>query len=118
MAAICFFVSFLMPTIMRKAAVKQIAASLGTDKTEKSAEQALKRSWEAFQTSTIVGYALIEGAAFANLMLWFLESSIFSLAMVGISVALMAIMFPVDGRIISAVETMLEDVKNDGKFGV
>jgi hypothetical protein len=52
-----------------------------------------------FQTRIIIGYAILEGAAFFNLVAYMLERQEVSLAVVGLLLGAMLIKFPTRGRV-------------------
>ena len=97
--ASCYLVSFVVPTILLNAAKSRIANC-------KTDEEAVNESLAAFQTATIVGYALIEGAVFANLVAFMLTGSLISVAVAGVGIVLMIARFPFPGRIAYVVEEL------------
>ena len=58
-----------------------------------------------FQTKTIIGLALLEGAAFFNLIACIVEHNWWSLAIVGALVFWMLAMFPTKTRVLQWIET-------------
>jgi hypothetical protein len=54
-----------------------------------------------FQTRLIVGYAILEGAAFFNLVAYMLERQDVNLAMVGLLLGAMLVKFPTRGKLVS-----------------
>jgi hypothetical protein len=52
-----------------------------------------------FQTRLIIGYAILEGAAFFNLVAYMIERQDVSLAIVGLLLAAMLVKFPTRGKI-------------------
>ena len=65
-----------------------------------------------FQTKMIIGLAMLEGAAFFNLVANMVERQWWSLAVVGVLLFLMAISFPTFPRVESWVQDLKRDLQN------
>ncbi|MEM7455027.1 MAG: hypothetical protein AAF456_11815 [Planctomycetota bacterium] len=98
--ASCYLLSFVVPSIVLNSGKAKIEAC-------KTDEDALKESFSIYQTSVIVGYALIEGAIFGNLVAFFVTGSLVSVAVAGVGLVLMIARFPLPGRILFAVEELV-----------
>ena len=70
-----------------------------TDRGEAQTQQLLAAGASAFQTRTIVDYALLEGAAFFNLVAFMIEGQWWGFAAVGLLLACMVLAFPTLGRL-------------------
>jgi cadmium resistance protein CadD (predicted permease) len=103
--------ALFIPVMNRKQAVKRIAD-------EKVVPEKLpERLFAMFQTSKIIGFAMLEGPAFLNVMSWFLESSLISLGVVIVILVLMVMGFPGTGRTLNKIEDMIDEHANiqDGR---
>ncbi len=68
---------------------------------------------QAFQMRTILSFALIEGAAFFNLVVVLIDGSILSLGIAAALVALMAIRFPTRLKFVSWLERQVQAAKEE-----
>lgn len=102
-AAMAASMAFFLPVKVRSQAVKGLAA-------EKAKPEDLPvRLFASYQTSKIIGYALLEGPAFLNAIGFLLEASLLCLGAVVVIVALMLMGFPTTGRTMNRIESMMED---------
>ena len=70
----------------------------------------MKQLAALYQTKMIVGMAVLEGAAFFNLVAYFLERHIWSYGVVAFLVGVMAISFPSQGQFESWAEEMKREL--------
>jgi hypothetical protein len=101
-------VSFALPAAIVRSTLRRIAA--GTWKPEPGmAAQATDsdKLLALYQTTLIVGLALLEGACFFSCIAYLVEGQPFVLAVVAVGVGLMLVRFPTEGR----VRRWLEDHK-------
>jgi len=77
------------------------------------------RSQTAFapiQTATIVGCALFEGAAFANLTAYFTDAELVHLAVSGLALFCIIAHFPITSRIEQQMEDQLQTRRDEQQF--
>lgn len=72
---------------------------------------------ESFQTGLIVGLALVEGAAFLNLVAYLIEGQVYSLGMAAILLALMLIRFPTTAGVSDWIEQRTRQQRENEAFG-
>jgi len=77
---------------------------------------AVRSAFVAIQTATIVGCALFEGAAFANLMAYFLDAELVHLAVAGIALVCILAHFPIASRIEQRIENQLQAARDEQQF--
>lgn len=102
MAVVGGCAALIYPAGFRKAAARRLAT------TSQSPEHHVAGAFMIYQTSKIIGMALLEGPAFFNLVVWMMEGSVYN---VGSAVALAAIMvlgFPTPTSVVRRIETMLD----------
>ncbi len=88
-AMVIMVMAFMLPGIIGNA-----AATEARNTSKKRSDRRLAKLATAFQTKTIIQFALLESAALLNLILFFMEKSIISLALVAVLVALMLLALP------------------------
>ena len=101
-AGVATVMRFVIPTVIvngGKAQLKQTAAD----------EQPMVLAG-LYQTKTIVGMALLEGAAFFNLIAYIMEKQVWTYGVVAFLLAVMAISFPSQGQFESWAEEMKRDL--------
>jgi hypothetical protein len=81
--------SLFLPVMMTKSALPRLATS----------EPSVLQLIALYQTTLIIGLALLEGAAMLGCVAFFLEAHVVDLAVVGIGLILMAARFPTRGRV-------------------
>ena len=86
--------SFVLPGIVSRSATSAAAEQLNAEGSRLDSNQGLKQLASVFQSKTIVGYALIEGGAFLNLMIFLLDVSLINLGFVIVTVVVMALLVP------------------------
>ena len=102
MAAMAVVVRFIVPTIIvngAKARLKEVA----------DADLMIQLAG-IYQTKMIVGMAVLEGAAFFNLVAYISEKQFWSYGVVAFLVGVMAISFPSQGQFESWAEEMKRDL--------
>ena len=98
---------FVIPRIITTATLKQLAGNGLNEQTETEKIQSIMG---VFQSAHIVGFALLEGAAFFALIAWMLESTQYAVGAAVILIALMVIRFPTASRISFWVEDRLREL--------
>ena len=105
--------SFIVPKIVAGTALKVAASKLDDEGHKADSETGLKRIFEVLQTTSIIRYAMLEGAMFFNVMMYFLSGSIVSLIIVGLGLAIMAAHFPRQEPTVAWIEERVSDVKQN-----
>jgi hypothetical protein len=102
--------SFLIPGIMTQSALPRIATGRWPPAGANSAVYATDgaKLMALYQTTMIVGYAMVEGAAFMGCMAYLLDGNWLALVVVAVAVGLMLARFPTEGRVRSWVERQTE----------
>lgn len=100
-AAINIGVKFVVPGMIVRTQLQKLPAG--------SPEDLNARLFPIFQTRMIVGLALLEGAAFFNLIAYLTEKQIWTLGIVGLLVLMMVMMFPT----LNQFESWVDDIKRD-----
>lgn len=116
MAGSCFFASFAMKMIQSKQAVKALAKDI--PQKGESSDGLINKAMNLCQTNMIICSALIEGATFFNVLIFFLEGSVLSLGISILGLALIGIQFPFFNKVISSVEWLVESAKDESKLGL
>jgi len=111
-AVLALLPSMVVPIFIRKAAVKEISSEF-SGKLE-TPEAALK-AMVGLQTAMIIGLALLEGAAFFNLVVDMTEGSLWSLLVAAGLVLIMFIRIPLPGRIEDQISNILDDARMENK---
>jgi hypothetical protein len=94
--------AILLPVLITRSAVRRIAAGAwrgppGADPAQ--SESDVGKLVAVWQTSTLVGYALLEGAGFFGCIAYLLEGQGAALGVAGAALGMMAGMFPTAGRL-------------------
>jgi hypothetical protein len=94
--------SFVVPTVMTRAALQRIAAGTrqvpqGTDPKDQATD--LDKLLAVKQTALIVGMALLEGPAFMGCIAFFIEAQFFTLGIVAVAIVAMLLRFPTEGGV-------------------
>ena len=97
---------FTIPGIICGTQMKQAAADGSLNQQDDATTQ---RIWGLYQTQLIVGLALLEGAAFFNLIALMVENSVASLGVVILLLGLMAVKFPTRNKVSWWVEDKLRE---------
>jgi len=105
--------SFIVPRIVASTGLKVAATKLDDEGHKADSETGLKSIFGLLQTTSIIRYALLEGAMFFNLIAFLLEGSVVSLIIVGLGLAIMAAHFPRQEASIAWVEERVSDVKQN-----
>ena len=104
----CFAAAMIVPRQTQRMAAAKLSSFVKADGGDPS-RTTLVKFVEPLQQSTIIRYALFEGTVFANILFWFIQGSVYNLAIAGVGLALMILFFPFPGRTIQTVETMIDD---------
>lgn len=92
-AAVAVVMSFVVPNLISAAGVKGIA-KMAQDGTSTGSKELFGRLLGVAQTRMIIAMALVEGAAFFNLIAFIITKSLIPPAVVGALLLVMAIHFP------------------------
>lgn len=125
MALSTIVVRLIVPNLMATAQRKKIAAGVGMSAArggaamEEPTDRSLTREKLAlvYQTRTIVGCALLEGAAFFNTILCLIAPSPVSLGTAIVLILGVAAHFPTPGRVAQWIETQEQLITQDKLFG-
>ena len=99
---------FVIPPIIIKAQLKQaIAAGMN----QKQDDEKIQKCCGIYQTQLIVGFALLEGAAFFNLVAMMLEHCVASIIVVTLLLLLMAAKFPTRDKVSFWVQDKLRELQ-------
>ena len=97
---------------------KSVASQTEDFATENQPEdvQSMIRAFAGFQVATIVGCALFEGAAFANLTAYMMDGDLVHAAIAGVALLCILAHFPVTGRIVRRIEDRLQRRRDEQQF--
>ena len=112
-AAPMFVAGFVVPRLLPKGGMRQ-SQGAGTNDSEDVA--AVQAAFTAIQTATIVGCALFEGAAFANLVAYFMDAELVHLAISGVALLCILAHFPLASRVEQQIEDQLQARRDDQQF--
>ena len=108
-----FIAGFLVPRLLPASLGGSVPGVVSDD----SAEIAAVRSiFAAIQTKTIVGCALFEGGAFANLVTYLTDAELVHLAVSGIALLCILAHFPLRGPIEERIENRLQLLRDEQQF--
>lgn len=93
MAALMIIVRFVVPLLVTKTAIRQITTIRPLNDIRKL------DLYGVYQTQMIVGCALLEGAAFFNLVAFIIHGELWTLGIVAVLLAIMAANFPTLERV-------------------
>lgn len=102
-AAVAAVMSFVVSNLVSAAGVKGVA-KMAQDGTATGPKELFGRLLAVAQTKMIIALALIEGAAFFNLIAFIITKSLIPPAVVGALLLVMAIHFPTKGKLASWFE--------------
>lgn len=109
--------SVVAPRIVNATAAKVTADDLKTADKLSMGEKGIKKFAVQFQSSNIIRMALLEGAAFLNCAIFFIDKSLIALSVAGFCLLVLAIGFPTTNRFISWIENQMEQVQNNMRAG-
>lgn len=107
MAALMIVARLVVVPFVIKGGIKQLTATTPLD------DVAKLDFYGVYQTQMIVGCALLEGAAFFNLISFIVEGQIWTLGIVAVLLAIMATAFPTLERVGSWAEEQLRMLRLD-----
>ncbi|MDA1231649.1 MAG: hypothetical protein O2856_12820 [Planctomycetota bacterium] len=99
---------FVIPPIIVKAQLKELVAAELHQKTD---EERVPRCCGVYQTQMIIGFALLEGAAFFNLVAMMMEHCVASIVVVTLLVLLMMAKFPTRETVSFWVQDKLRELQ-------
>ena len=108
-AAGCYAVSVFLPNMMAGNALQVIADQIRNSKRELNSDEGRNLVANQYVTTTIVRYAVIEGAVFANLLFFFVDHAAVCLVVAAIGLALMILFFPFPGRMMTWVQNQISN---------
>ncbi len=107
----CLITAMILPRTIQKGTAAKRADQVPSDGPEVQ-ESTLRKLFEPYQNSTIMRFALLEAPVFANLLFWFMEGSVFNLAVAGFCLTLMVLAFPTTNRVLQSLEATLDDIRH------
>ena len=110
-AALVLLPSLIVPLIMKKQAVTNVANEFSGKMHD---SRAAIKLLGGLQTSMIVRLSLLDGAAFFNILAFFLDGSVYNLLATGVLLVLMFLSLPLPGRIDNKISDMLDEAKLKG----
>ena len=113
MAGPLFLAGFIVPRLLPRSGIGQ---QTGTASNEPEEAAAVREAFTPIQTATIVGCALFEGAAFANLVAYMQQAELVHLAVAGIAFLCIAAHFPLTGRISQQIDDRLQAQRDQQQF--
>ena len=105
--------AFLIPGSLLRSGLAKIAATAGPiplGATGKAVANTANQLLNVWQTTLIVGMALLEGTAFFACIAYLLEAQIYTLAVLGVALGLMLSKFPTQGRLAGWVKEQLDEL--------
>ncbi len=109
--------SFVLPRVISASAAQATAAQLRSTDAKAIDERSIKGLAGQFQTTNIIRMAMLEGAAFLNLVLFFVDKSLIELVMAAICLLLLIVGFPSSNRIIGWIENHMDQVQDHVRAG-
>lgn len=106
-AALMIVLRFVVPDIVAQTQLRQLAAEFDINNDENH-RSFVDRCAGIYQTKMIIGTAFLEGAAFLNVIEYMSVVQTWSLAVVGVLVAIMLITFPSEAKITSWIRQQLD----------
>ncbi len=94
MGGLLFLLSIFVPAIIGKGAAKTMLQQIESAGNKPDSDEGLQQLLGVFQTKTIIRFALLEGGAFLNLIVFFVDHSIISLAVTGGVIVCMMLAIP------------------------
>lgn len=102
-SAVMLVMSLTIPSLVARQQTREAFARAGDDE-----ERARRNLYAAFQTKTIIGFAMLEGAAFFDLVAYMNTARTWVLAIAAALVAIMVSRFPTRGRIENWIENQMQ----------
>ena len=109
--------SAVLPRVIGASAARVTADQLKTANSKSFDEQGIKTIVGQVQAANIVRMAMLEGAAFLNLILFFVDKSLIGLIAGGICLLLLMIGFPTGNRMIGWIENFMDQVQDYKRMG-
>ena len=106
LGAAVFVAGFVVPRLLPK----------GTGASDLDDASAVQAAFASIQTATIVGCALFEGAAFANLTAYFTDAELVHLAVSGLALFCILVHFPITSRIEQQIEDQMQARRDEQQF--
>ena len=105
--------SFVVPTILQSGQTKTVAANFGPKDLDQDApaNDLVDQLVGVAQTKTIIGAAILEGGAFANLVFALLENHWASMIVAAIATGLLFRFFPFRDPLQSWIENTFDEIK-------
>ena len=118
-AAVGFFVALSMivmstviPRIISASTAKATAGRMRAGEIKSFGEKGIKQFAGQFQVANIIRIAMLEGAAFLNLIFYFVDKSLIELVVAGICLLLLGIGFPTSNRVIGWIENHMNQIQD------
>lgn len=103
-------VSFILPRLLNSGVADVLAHQLKNKGEKQVGESAIKKFAGQFQSSHVVRLACIEGAAFLNVVVFFIDKHWISLAVAAFCLFMILLCFPLHGRVIGWIENQVRIV--------
>ena len=105
--------AMVLPRIIEASAARVAATEFKHSDGKTLSVQGLKTVAQQFQTTQIMKMAIIEGAAFLNILIFFIDKSQLALIAAGVCVLLLVFSFPTANKFISSVENQLDRIQEN-----
>lgn len=105
-----FVSSFIIPGIVNKSALKVLSNKLDDQGHKFDSETGLNKIFATKQSASIIRYALLEGAVFANILFFFIDGSVYLLVTAAVGALIMIFMFPRKDPTLAWVEQTSNDM--------
>lgn len=109
-ALVMIVMSFILPAVVRSNVADVQAHELKNRGGKEADEPVLKKFGSLFVSSHLVRIAMLEGAAFLNLAVFFVDKRWISLCLVGVLLFGLVVSFPTLGRVFGWVENQVRVV--------
>ena len=100
---------FVVPATVAKSKIEGLARA--EDRPDASETAARRSLLAVYQTQMIIGFAMLEGAGFFNLVAYVIEVQVLSLVVTAVLLAMMSMTFPARDRVEYWVENQLQALK-------
>ena len=110
-------ISVVVPRLIDVSAARTTAGQMKTGEHKSIGEKGIQRIAGQFQVRHIVQMALIEGAAFMNLLLFVIDHSLVALIVAGLCLMFLFVGFPSSNRIVNWTENQLERIQDHLREG-
>ncbi|MGI9519359.1 MAG: hypothetical protein ACR2NP_20070 [Pirellulaceae bacterium] len=105
--------ALIIPRVVVVGAIRQLSPALAKlDPEQKEARDLIiTKTMDVWFTAMLIGVAMLEGAAFLNLAVTFIEANAWHLVAAGLFLAMMVVYFPSENRVLAWIEQRLTDLQ-------